>query len=328
MIRSIENLDRRIIAFAEGSPKQGFGHLFRLKNLIKTLGKYEFICLTENPYQEKFFDENNIENISLKLFKENFLEIVFPCLIIDSKLDKSLIMESIRAKKKILIDSIPSGKMEFDVVITPSFYSDKKLSYSEKKPSHLFGPGYVILDPRIRELSPACEKESRKLVLSFGGSDPNNITLKCAKILKKAGLADDLLIVLGPGYRHSIHSLERVVPGSQIIIDPQNIYKIFNDAYFVLTALGVTIQELKYLSKPTGIIYNYHDDKKDISKILDYFEGHPETCHYFNFGHHNKIAEGKMVNKIIEIKSNRIYRSHDDNLGNLFKEDIFFKKLK
>lgn len=66
----------------------------------------------------------------------------------------------------------------------------------------VYGPGYAILDDRFKKIKRKKIKDiASNLLVSFGGSDVNNLTFKLMKILDKMDLYLHANVVIGPGFR-------------------------------------------------------------------------------------------------------------------------------
>lgn len=313
------------LIYAEGSPSIGFGHLFRMKNLIANLNLTNAFCLIENSYQRDFFSSFGIPSIKLLELMDNANSFSFNSFLIDSKENRSELIKSINAKRKILFDSSNVEPGIIDLIISPSFFHSKSLPPRLKDTEHLFGPEYVILDKRIRDNHLHFEKQ--KLVISFGGSDPNNLSLLILERLSKTSLLDDILLILGPGYSHDLTLLYQYLDKKQIIRNPKNIFDLFRTAFFVITALGVTLQELRYLNVETGIIYNYASDLDDINQINHYFESNKEDTHFYNFGYYKDIQVEKLIKTIKTFKKLKPKKIYNNDIGSAWFDRKVVNKI-
>jgi spore coat polysaccharide biosynthesis predicted glycosyltransferase SpsG len=316
---------KEILIYAEGSPEVGFGHLYRMKNLTKSMGNYKFLFLTTNEHQEKFYSNFELPYISSEIFFEKFSNFKFKYFMVDSKLNREDLFKIVKASKKILFDSLKIDNDIIDLVVIPSFFFSPVGSRKIEKSKCMFGPSYVILNPMIRSVKN--QTKDRKLVISFGGSDPNNISLKLIKVISKFDIIKDVNLILGPGYKHSISELKTYLDAEQIFCNPKNIFDLFNSSYLTITALGTTVQELRYLNIPTGIIYNYPDDKFDIGQINEYFNSTKKNNHFFDFGHFDSIKESYMIQSIVDQKKTKFVRSFDDSLGSAWEKRDFLNSF-
>ena len=85
--------------------------------------------------------------------------------------------------------------------------------------------------------------------------------------------------------------------------------------YFVVTALGVTIQELGYLNIKTGIICNYKEDMLDIKKIETYCKELSLSNSFFNFGYYKEVNFDSIFQVIEKAKYKNILNAFSKDFG-------------
>lgn len=308
----------KVVFFADGSIKRGYGHLYRVKNLSNLLKvDKSSVFIYENEWQLNFYKQHNMHTISLNELVKSNKE--FDLFFIDSKQKLNKPILDIRSKKKILIDPCNNNHELIDISITPSFYS-KDILRCGKKSNHLFGEDFVILDPKIYRLN-HMDKKNNKLILSFGGSDPNNIALKLLKDLSDTKYINDITLILGPGYPHDKRKLINFIDSDQILFNPKNIFKIFLEAYLVITALGVTIQELGFLNINTAVLYNYDNDRVDAEIIDEYFKENSLRNKFFNLGHHKEYNIDGVIKSIEICRNSSIVNGFSTNFGSAWRDD-------
>jgi spore coat polysaccharide biosynthesis predicted glycosyltransferase SpsG len=304
---------QRYLIFADGGNHKGYGHLSRMQAFIKKLGiEDDVICLYENKGQQLFWEEHNfinrcaLINVSDILVHNNYI------LIIDSKDDQSFIFKNLQPhlSKIIAIDNETKFLEKADIQITPTFYSPNRRAndFNQNSLKICSGIDYVIIDKHF--LSPHSNEDKIHLTLSFGGYDPNNITLKVLQLIQSQDdLLKDLIVILGPGYKHDVHEIYKFVHSNQVLVNPADIYKIFQRSYVVLTAMGVTVQELFCMGIPSGIIYNYDFDKSDLEKIKYYSSIlRPQENLINSFGHFTSIDSVSLYEELyLRKSSNKVF---------------------
>jgi len=295
----------RFFAYADGSIASGYGHLNRLANLILNLGSSsQTIFLYKNSLQKNFYDNLNFTSVNVEELY-NFSDYSSKTLILDTK-EKSL--EFLSQIKPLNIVVIDSFKFEWiaDYILIPTFYYDpsKHLSLQKIRPDKIiYGEEYIILSPKLRTES-VKSIERNKLVISFGGSDPNNISKKVIDYLSPF-YNDDIVLILGSGYSHDTSYFSKYLKSEQILFNPENIYEKFSQAYMIITALGVTLQEATFLNIPTGIVNNYYEDKEDLAMIKKIQTTDKSYSSIHSFGHFKKINYKNMISTISFHKKNK-----------------------
>ena len=102
------------------------------------------------------------------------------------------------------------------------------------------------------------EEEARKILVTLGGGDPDNITLKVLKALNRLELHDlEVKIIVGPANPH-LESLKQELSfanfTSQILTDVKRMPSMMAWADLAISAGGSTCWELCFFGVPTIII--------------------------------------------------------------------------
>jgi spore coat polysaccharide biosynthesis predicted glycosyltransferase SpsG len=114
------------------------------------------------------------------------------------------------------------------------------------------GPAFAILRDSFQKRRGEIREQGARVVLSFGGSDPQKLTLKALAAL--APLPDlDVTAILGPAFPHGAE-LERLL--GQLPLRPRILHRVEHmadvlvDADLVLCSGGMTVFELAALGRP------------------------------------------------------------------------------
>jgi len=168
------------------------------------------------------------------------------------------------------------------------------------------GLQYLILNPLIDEVKR--EKESDKsiekkgILISFGGSDPYNLTTEIVKILCKNGIKPR--VIKGPLFKGTMNDLD-----VEIIENPKNIYKLISESEILVTSFGITMFESIYLKTPV-ILYNHSKYHYKLSLKFDL----PNLAYpgYFNKSELEKVLIKSIRNKDRLLYSIERYRGFID----------------
>ena len=163
-------------------------------------------------------------------FGSNFLETVrgagFRVLLIDDFADR---------------ESFPA-----DLIVNPNLENDGE-PYRKRGTTArlLLGPSYVLLRREFRHV--VGKKDLRhkvnRILVTLGGSDPENLTPKISSAL--AHYSDlDLTVIAGPGYDKSdaLRKLSR--SNLRVVFNPPNMAQIMQDSDQAIIAAGGTLWEL------------------------------------------------------------------------------------
>jgi len=130
------------------------------------------------------------------------------------------------------------------------------------------GPAYAILRSHFRELgSKEVREQPRRVLLSFGGSDPQGLTLKAARALQALPAGIEIVAVAGPAFSHRAE-FETLAPslGRRVVLINQaggHIADLMFDADVVVGSGGMSVYEIAALGTP-GIVLgqNAKEDRR------------------------------------------------------------------
>lgn len=130
------------------------------------------------------------------------------------------------------------------------------------------GPQYLMLSEELKEYHRKEKCISNKIsnvVISMGGVDPNNNTLKVVNLLKKMENINTINVVLGGGYLF-IDELLNVIGNDRRFYIHQNInyiYDLFENADLAFCAGGNTMYELAGIGTPMIVLPTMPHEKRN-----------------------------------------------------------------
>ena len=165
---------------------------------------------------------------------------------------------------KILLidDSVHADHYLADVVLNQNIHaSDNLYKKRESYTKLLLGTNYVLLRKeflRWRNWRREIEALAAKVLVTFGGADPQNLSLRFLSALKQVAIDDlQVAIATGPNFPHHA-SLQAAVDELDLKIDLQtnvtNMPELMAWADLAVTAGGSTCWELAYMGLPSLII--------------------------------------------------------------------------
>jgi spore coat polysaccharide biosynthesis predicted glycosyltransferase SpsG/SAM-dependent methyltransferase len=116
------------------------------------------------------------------------------------------------------------------------------------------GLSYLVLSPRIREITPLPWSKKEGVLVSFGGADPEGLTNTAATILNRIGVRPT--VIRGPFFTCNMKDVDaEIVEGGIDILD------LINRARVLITSFGITMYEALYLGTPVLLINRsrYHE---------------------------------------------------------------------
>jgi spore coat polysaccharide biosynthesis predicted glycosyltransferase SpsG len=277
-----------IFIYADGTPERGYGHLFRQYGVWQSVASYynmKFVCDTD--MQRKFCKDRQVPFTTA-----NTLPDAKDVLVLDSKSPLSDALQDFKyaAGYTIAVDTLATWSRDVDCAIFPSFYVDRDIASQFSEDTDIMtGRDYVIL--RQYEPSPS----SRSILVTFGGSDPNQLTEMVVRNLVEQGLGSQTTALIGPGFTHCTQWFANEFPTIEVLGPQKTTFELVGSADYIISALGVTLQEAEYHGKPSLVIFNYREDAADFDILCD-ASVHPET--WINGGFYGDL-EAKTLTAVI-----------------------------
>jgi len=276
------------IAFrVDASPAIGIGHLMRCIALSEELIKRGNICsfvtkiddislikkIKENNINIKYIDSNatldDDKNQLLKYCRNNNINwIITDSYNINSKYLKEMKKNGF---KVLSIDDTAQIHYYSDIVLNQNIGSDKLIFSAEKYSKFLLGPKYAMLRNDLLRRHEKIDRENiEKLLIMFGGSDNDNLTLKIIDLLKSFSKKIDFSVIIGP-LNPFYDDIEKYIKKEnlkiKLIKSPENIVDLYLDTDIAISAGGTTCYELAYFGIPNIIITIADNQFKNASEL-------------------------------------------------------------
>jgi len=264
-----------ILIRADNGPSIGLGHFIRctsLANEFAEQGHSVFLAtskgstindLARKTYKKIIYIENEWDiNCEEPITKEFTAENPIDVLIVDTYEANQNYYQAISKYSKALVafDDINNPNLYFDILINGNIYAEK-INYIKKseKCLLLLGPKYLVLRPQYSKAKPRhIQKEVKKVLITFGGSDPLNFTHVILKTIKE-NISDykdlEFNVIIGPGFRNlnQIEEISSKLRNVNLIINPGNIIEIIQRTDVAISAAGSTTYELACMGIPSII---------------------------------------------------------------------------
>lgn len=259
----VENLLKRmkIVFRVDADKKMGMGHVYRVLTLADRLRlNHEiYFLVRERGYLgiEKL-QEHHHKIISFKDDKDFFKKIkeIDPRIVINDILDtEKKYIEELKKRGYFVVnfEDLGLGSEIADVVINAIYES------SSPPKNHYCGYKYVCLRDEFSIVPPKIEtnKKVKNILITFGGTDPNNITLSALKAVEKLKLKSVLInVVLGLGYgcKEELYDYVAGLRKRGFTIDVKENTKMMakeiHNADLAVTSNGITIYEIASIGTP------------------------------------------------------------------------------
>jgi len=294
----------KIALRVDGGSIIGMGHIMRTLVLARELAKTNsvfYVCKTDEPLTEKYI--NGINKIKQEGFEvvlinehnviDELASVNADCLITDSyDVDEDYFNDSKDMFSKTgYIDDINAFYYNVDFVINQNVTANNYKYKCNKDTSLFLGTDYVMLRGEFRDSKPNFIKNNIKdILITMGGSDPANFTLKLLKYIKD--LDHNFHVVIGPSFS-KINEIEQEAKSSDNIklYFNANMVEMMKICDIAITAAGSTLYELGALGVPTlGVILA--DNQEAVAKEMH------KNGYMINLGWYNKVEKKDVLDAI------------------------------
>lgn len=299
-------LKRIVVDFVViGSNEVGMGHIRRSLTLANYwLGHdIRFIGLNLDDTAVELLKNQNYEVYNVGNYEEALKWIRDDSLVINDILDTTQqYIAQIKKKNTVVVnfEDLGDGTECADLVINALY---EKASCPE---NHKYGYEYECLDERFLMVpSNKFREQCSRILVSFGGADPSNYTLKTIKALNKIQISYDITVVLGPAYKQiteltqylnetaSIHKIK-------VLTSVTNMAQLMEGIDLAITSNGRTIFELAAMGIP--IISMAQNERETLHLFARYSKG----VRYLGMG--QKITPEELSAEIDNVIHNPLIR--------------------
>jgi len=260
--KTAESLLRRrnIIFRVDGDHDVGLGHIYRALTLANRLIFHHNIYFVMDKSKELGIQKVREYHYPIQLFSDDnemfaILNEIKPDIVINDILDTNPeYMQRLRSKGYFIVnlEDLGEGAEDAHIVINALYEN----SYPAK--NHYYGYRYECLRDEFYifpQKEP--EPEVNTLLITFGGTDPNDLTRRTLQALEKAGRKNLMVnVILGKGYKPKeqlfayISDLQK--SGFQINVkeNVRLMAKEMSEADIVITSNGRTIYEVASMGTP------------------------------------------------------------------------------
>jgi UDP-2,4-diacetamido-2,4,6-trideoxy-beta-L-altropyranose hydrolase len=147
---------------------------------------------------------------------------------------------------------------------------------------------------------------ARKVMVTLGGSDPDNVTLKIIHSLCKIKVSGlQVKVIAGPCHPQisSLHKASSIAPFPiEIIYDPHSMADVMAWADLALSAGGTTCWELAYMGVPFAVVILAKNQEK-IAEGLD------NAAAAINLGWHSELTSSLITDCLLNLIENKDKRT-------------------
>jgi len=191
---------RKILVHVTANKNIGLGHVYNILTILPYFEKDEILVVMNkkhslgktkfksNSYKIKIFENQSQLFTIIKNFSPNII-------INDILNTGATYIQKLRKKNYFVVnfEDLGTGSNYANLVFNPIYYQN---STSTK----FFGEKYVCVREEFRKKRIKSPKKS--IVITFGGVDPKNLTLRLLKILQKHRPKYQIFVIIGNNFSH------------------------------------------------------------------------------------------------------------------------------
>jgi UDP-2,4-diacetamido-2,4,6-trideoxy-beta-L-altropyranose hydrolase len=196
-----------------------------------------------------------------------------------------------------------------DILLNQNIHAPDLKYHCDEDTTLLLGTRYVLLRReflKYREFKRQVPDRAKNILVTLGGADPDNVTLKVIEALKLLDVPDiSARIIIGPANPHQ-ETLRMAIASAhfeaELLINPLNMPELMAWADMAISAAGSTCWELAFMGVPIMALI-LADNQKAVA------EGISKEGFAVNLGWYKtfdeKITSGK-INTLIQSKDRRL----------------------
>lgn len=202
----------------------------------------------------------------------------------------------------LVIDDMAHLKHYYaDIVLNQNIHAEELRYSCEPYTRLLLGTRYVLLRSEFlawRGWKREIPEVARKVLVTLGGSDPNNVTLKVIKALQRVDLDGlEATVVVGasnPHYQELVQTARESKLKMQIVRNSTNMPELMAWADVAISGGGTTSWELLFMGVPT-ITLELAKNQQSIAANLG------KSRLTLNLGLHTKVSIFEIANELLKL---------------------------
>lgn len=292
-----------IVFHVIGHKTVGYGHINRVLTLASAIVGHRLVFIVPKKSEEgyRILEENNYE---VYLYDDDAIgeiKSIEPQLVINDILDTSReYMTELKALgvKVINFEDLGDGAREADLVINALYPEKRGIA------NHFYGEEYFVAREEflIGNHSTHVPEKMKNILITFGGTDPNNLTIKVIDSIyafcQEHGIR--ITAILGLGYSHDMSAFE----GYDITLlrDVKNMAHQFVKSDLIFCSGGRTVYEIATISRPTVVLCQ---NERELTHLFA-----KSSNGFINLGLGNDVDSETILEKLRELASSPLLRRH------------------
>ena len=294
---------KKIVIRVDATNEIGTGHVYRQLYLASRIMEHEVIFLMDNSKKlgVEIVEKNNYPIVKFDGECLDELDKLKPDIVINDILDTTLeYMEYFKEKNiySINFEDLGEGAKSADIVFNALY--DYKIPLKNIQ----MGYKYYVLRDEFKEFSTKeINEKVEKVLVTFGGTDPNNYTEKVIDLLIEGVNDVKVDVVLGLGYKNKEYIKNKYESNGNINIveSVTNISEYMYSSDIVITSGGRTMYEVASLGVPCMVLCQ---NERELTHLF----GHAGNG-FLNLGLGTCLSDGIIKTNLLELINNYSLRS-------------------
>ncbi|HCI03565.1 TPA: UDP-2,4-diacetamido-2,4,6-trideoxy-beta-L-altropyranose hydrolase [Candidatus Peribacteria bacterium] len=144
-----------------------------------------------------------------------------------------------------------------DMILNQNSYAESLRDIYEKRSSGselLLGSKYTMLRREFRDIdpNPSVPIKAKSILVTLGGGDPDNVTLRVVKLLSQIEDIEATIVVGGMNLH--LNDIKVSAKDMNVLTDVHDMPSLISEAELAITAGGSTTYEMAYMGVPTVAI--------------------------------------------------------------------------
>lgn len=307
-------LNNTALIYAEGGKSVGMGHLSRaclLRDYVSgVLGMPSEVAVRGDGLAIEFLSARGIKPVVIDGEPSGerpadglgeLLDSMRPSLLVIDRLDPLPLSGCVGDAKAAgivtmaVLDNTERAEFCSDIVVNGN-PSQLGVDYSCADGTYLAGPMYFIMDPAYASLEmPVPAEDAKRLLLTFGGSDHNDLAFKALDALRGiAGIHVTVASSSGSGYSGRLGDFMRGLPyPNKLVLDANGLTGLWCGHDIAVTAGGNTLFERVAARLPGATICQ-------LVRQMEIADGFESLSVNRNLGYGPDLTSGRIADKVSE----------------------------
>lgn len=248
----------RSLALAEGMKDAGINSLF----VLTSRSAYVTRKILKAGHNVKIIRRDGILN-DAKQTKECVETFGASALIIDLRHTNNIYLNFLKKTclLVVLVDDFGNLHPASGILINYNVGAEKYRGVRDSKVKYLLGPQYFMLRKEFQSRvgKNNAKNNLNRILITMGGSDPNNFTERILELLRHIKQASDVKVsvVVGPLYRKKKRLVNRITKANgniRLLFSAEKMSNELSKSDLVITSGGITKYEVAALGVPAVII--------------------------------------------------------------------------